>query len=225
MFAKNLLQRAQNSNIIRQPVRTFQQFSKNYQTGFDRMLLDKFSYFRVGGWWFAIFGVANIAAYGLSQLMSKDNYVYHFGYKGDRFSLFNFVKSQFGSNTFSNVAWTAPTLIALNWYLKSRGVSNLVLTKFFALSLFSSYIFLSALSPKTGLNVRPAKPFIFNFDSYGEDYTMGADQLAQSLCYFTLLYHGYWTIALPFMAFDLLYYGPSTLGGPFSAIAGAFMFL
>jgi len=189
------------------------------------MLSDKFSYFRVGGWWFALFGVANIGAYGLSLLMPKDNYIFHFGYKGDRFSIFNFLKSQVGSNTFSNVVWTAPTLIALNFYLRNKGVSHLVLSKFFILSLLSSYVFLSALSPSSGLNIRPAKGLIPNFDSYGPDYTMGADQLAQSLCYFTLLYHGYWTIALPFMAFDMLYYGPSTLGGPFAAVAGAFMFL
>jgi hypothetical protein len=54
---------------------------------------------------------------------------------------------------------------------------------------------------------------------------MGADQLAQSILYFTILYHGYWSFALPFMALDVLYYGPSTLGGLLAAIAGAFMFL
>jgi len=189
------------------------------------MLVDKLSFFGVGGWWFALFGLANVGAYGLSHLMAKDNYTFHFAYKGDRFSLFNFIKSQFGSNTFANVAWTAPTLIGLNWYLRNLGVSNVVLTKFFFLSLISGYTFLSALSPQSGLNVRPLSGFLPKFDSYGSDYTMGADQLAQSLCYFTLLYHGYWTIALPCMAFDLLYYGPSTLGGPISAVAGAFMFL
>lgn len=225
MFAKKFLANAKNSSLVSQPVRTFQQFSKNYQTGFDRMLLDKFSFFKVGGWWFALFGVANVAAYGLSMFMPKDNYIFHFGYKGDRFSIFNFLKSQFGSNNFTNVAWTAPTLIALNWYLKSRGVSNLVMAKLFGLTLLSNYVFLSGLNAQTGLNVRPIAKFIPCFDSYGDNYTMGADQLAQSLCYFTLLYHGYWAVALPCMAFDFLYYGPSTLGGPFSAVAGAFMFL
>ena len=125
------------------------------------------SYFRFGGWWFALFGVANAAAYGLSKFMPKDNYVYHFGYKGDRFSIFNFLKSQFGSNSFSNVIWTAPTLIGLNWYLKSRGLSNLVLTKLFFLTLISSYIFLSAINAKTGLNVRPLSKVFPSFDSYG----------------------------------------------------------
>jgi hypothetical protein len=64
------------------------------------------------------------------------------------------------------------------------------------------------------------------FDSNANDgsYTMGADQMAQALCYFTLLYHRYWMIALPLMAFDTLYYGPSTLGGPAAAITGALMF-
>jgi hypothetical protein len=125
------------------------------------------------------------------------------------------------------VIWTAPTLIALNWYLHSK-VGALVLTKLFALTLFSSYIFISAFGgQKHPLNVRPIAGFLPKFDSYASDgsYTMGADQVAQSLFYFTVLYHGYWPVALGLMTFDALYYGPSTLGGPFAAVAGAFMFL
>lgn len=100
------------------------------------------------------------------------------------------------------------------------------MTKYFFLTMASIYIFYSALGPQTGYNVRPLKNYITKFDSYADDgsYTMGADQLAQSLCYMALLYNGYWTIALGFMTFDVLYYGPSTLGGPAAAIAGAFMF-
>ena len=51
--------------------------------------------------------------------------------------------------------------------------------------------------------------------------TMGADQLAQSILYFTLFYHRYYMVGLGFMAWDFMYYGPQTMGGPLSAfIAG-----
>jgi hypothetical protein len=42
------------------------------------------------------------------------------------------------------------------------------------------------------------------------NYYMGADQLAQSLIYFTLLYHRLWYLAAQLMLFDLLYNGPYT---------------
>ena len=107
-----------------------------------------------------------------------------------------------------------------------KRVGQLVMTKFFGLSLLSSFIFLSAINPASALNVRPLSPYFPKFDSYAADgsYYMGADQMAQALCYFTLFYHRYWMIALPCMAFDFLYYGPSTLGGLFAGAAGALMF-
>jgi hypothetical protein len=57
------------------------------------MLIDKLRYFGVNGWWFALFGLANVGAYGASLLMNTDNYKYHFGYRADRSSLFSFFKS------------------------------------------------------------------------------------------------------------------------------------
>ncbi len=106
-------------------------------------------------------------------------------------------------------------------------VGSLTMTKFFALSLASSYIFISAFHPQSGLNYRPLSHYFPKHDSNANDgsYYMGADQMAQSIIYFTLLYHGLWTVALPVMAFDLLYYGPSTLGGIAAPIVGSFMFL
>jgi len=215
----------QNQLLVKQPIRHFQQFSKNYMNGFDRMLVDKNNMFKIGGWMFTLFGVANIAAYGASHLMTPENYRYHFAYEGERYSMSRFFKAMVGSNTFANVAWTAPTLIALNWYMHCK-VGSVVMMKFFFLTMVSTYIFYSALGPQTGLNVRPLQPYLIKFDSYADDgsYTMGADQLAQSLCYFALLSGGYWSLALGFMAFDTLYYGPSTLGGPVAAVAGALMF-
>ena len=61
------------------------------------------------------------------------------------------------------------------------------------------------------------------FDSYANDnsYYMGADNLANGLIYFTLLYHRMWFVAVPFMAFDFLYYGGSGMGGPSAALIAA----
>jgi hypothetical protein len=223
MFTRKLYARSQQ--LTSHPKRAFQQFGKTYQTGFDRMVLDKLSFFRFGGYWFALFGVGNAVAYGASLLMNKDWYRYHFAYTAETSSLFRVFKSMMGSENFSNVVWTAPALIGLNWYMHGK-VGPLVMTKFFFMSLFSSYIFLSAFNPQSELNFRPIQGVLPKWDSYADDgsFTMGADQMAQAICYFTLLYHRYWLIALPLMAFDVLYSGPSTLGGPAAAIAGAFMF-
>jgi hypothetical protein len=223
MLSKNLLKAKQ---LINQPSRAYQQWGKTYQTGFDRMLLDKLSFTGLGSNWFVIFGLLNGLAYGASHLMRKEDYLYHFAYDGQRSSLFNAFKSMFGSNTFANAVWTVPSLIGCGWYLGGK-LGQIKTTKFFALSLFSSYIFLSAANPQSGLNIRPLRSFIYKFDSYSDEgkYTMGSDQICQAVIYMTLLYHRQWLIALPCMAFDVLYYGPSTLGGPLAALAGAFMFL
>lgn len=130
-----------------------------------------------------------------------------------------------GSDNLANAIWTVPSIIGLNFYMLQR-VGPLIMTKFFFLSLFSTFIFWSAFNPQSGLNVRPLKNLLFKFDANAEDgtYYMGADQIAQAIIYFALLHNGMWTLALPLMACDVLYYGPATLGGPGSAVVGAFMF-
>ena len=195
-------------------------------SGLDRTLIDKLSWFGIRGHWFALFGVANLLGYGAHLLMPKDWFYYHFAYSTYPARMFKPLKSMIGSDNFWNVLWTAPSLIGLNFYMNQR-LGPLVMTKFFALSFASSFIFLSAFNPDSGLNVRPFKRFAPKFDSNADDgsYYMGADQMAQALIYFTLLYHRLWYVALPFMAFDVLYYGPSTIGGPAAAIVGALTFL
>jgi len=93
--------------------------------------------------------------------------------------MFTPFKAMIGSNTFANAVWTAPSIIALHFYLQPR-VGPLVMTKLFALTLASTFIFWSAFNPKTGLNYRPLSHFVLRFDSYGQkgDYYMGADQVA-----------------------------------------------
>jgi hypothetical protein len=59
-------------NLLVKPSRRhFQQYGRSYMTGFDRMLGDKLSHFRVNGHWFALFGVANILAYGAHLFMDN----------------------------------------------------------------------------------------------------------------------------------------------------------
>ena len=59
----------------------------------------------------------------------------------------------------------------------------------------------------------------------GKDYYMGADQLVQSILYFTLLYHRLYTVSLVFAAFETAYYGPMSIGGPMAGIVGALTLL
>lgn len=194
-------------------------------TGFDRTLVDKLSFLKVNGHWFAIFGLMNALAYGASLFMPKDWYTYHFGYRAYPTSVFKFFKSQFGSNTLANVIWTAPVLVLLSGFMHKK-VGPIAMSKFFFLSMFSSFIFISAFNPQSGLNYRPLAKLFPKWDSYADDgsYYMGSDQMCQALCYFALMYHRYWYLAFGFIAFDVLYYGPSTLGGPIAGAAGALMF-
>jgi hypothetical protein len=189
------------------------------------MLVDKLSWFKINGNWFAVFGLLNLIGYGASLLMTKEQYRYHFAYANKPPKIFQPIKSFVGSEKLANVIWTAPSLILLNFYMHQR-VGSLVMTKFFGLSVAASFIFMSAFNPDSGLNVRPLKRFSPNFDSHAEDgsFYMGADSLAGSLIYFTLFYHRMWYVAMPFMAFDLMYYGPMASGALFAPIAGALMF-
>lgn len=162
--------------LVSQPARRYQQWGKTYKSGFDRMLLDKLSFTGLGGNWFVLFGLLNGLGYAASLLMRQEDHKFHFAYDGSRYSAFRVFKSMIGSNTFANAVWTVPSLIGVGWYLNSKlGATRT--TKFFALSLFSSFIFLSAANPQSGLNIRPLQPYFLKFDSYGNDgsYTMGSD--------------------------------------------------
>lgn len=156
LSSKNFLSKlaSKNQQLIAQPARAYQTWGKLYKTGFDRMLLDKLSFSGIGGNWFVLFGLANALAYGASLFMTKDQYLYHFSYDGERSALFRPFKSMMGSNNLANAIWTAPSIIGFGWYLNNR-LGSLKLTKFFGLTLFTSYVFLSAVSPQSGLNFRP----------------------------------------------------------------------
>jgi hypothetical protein len=121
------------------------------------MLLDKYKWSHFGGHWFALFGFLNIAAYGAHIYMKdKENYNYHFSYTADARKLFKPIKAMVGSDNFYNIVWTAPALIGLDLYLH-RHFGSLFMTKFFALTVFTSFAFYSIFTPQSGLNFRPLK--------------------------------------------------------------------
>ena len=157
----------------------FQTFGKEDLTGFDRMLMDKLQWTRINGHWFTLFGGLNLLAYGAHLFMNKDQYRYHFSYEGRIPRFFTPVKAMMGSEHLANVIWTAPSLIGLSLYMLNK-VGPLVMTKFFFLSVASTFIFWSAFNPTTGLNYRPLYKFLPKFDSFAEDgsFYQGADQLA-----------------------------------------------
>ena len=145
-------------------------------TGFDKMLGDKINWFRVGGNWFALFGIANLLSYGYYLVADKDQFYYHFAYTTYPGRLFKNIKSQFGTDNLLSVSWTAPSLILANLYMNKK-VGSLIMTKFFFLSLFGCVLFRSTFNPDSGLNFRPLRPFLPKFDSNADDgsYYMGAD--------------------------------------------------
>ena len=77
------------------------------------MLLDKFR--SVPGLGqvsvFSILGLANVVGYGLSLVMNKDAYRYHFAYDGAGKHSTNFLKSLMGSESMVNTALNAGILI------------------------------------------------------------------------------------------------------------------
>ena len=199
------------------------------------MLLDKYCHmpFLRKISWFSLFGVVNAACYGLSHMMSEDDYVYYFGYKGQgRYT--DAVRSLFGSNNLVNAAWTVPSLIFVGGYMHSK-VGYLIMGKFTALSLFGTVAFMTAFNPTSDYSLIPnfrvlgnSLPVKWDCNGYHSKfgpYYMGADSLAGSIWYFALFYNKMWTVSLALMAFDMCYYGPQFMGGPLAAMFGAMTLL
>ena len=200
------------------------------------MLLDKFCHMPIlrKTPWFALFGLINGACYGLSYMMSEEDYVYYFGYKGEgRYS--DLIRAQVGSNTLTNAMWTAPALIVGGMYMHKQ-VGYMTMGKFTLMSLLGIAAFQTAFNPSNHYTFLPNvrvfndKTFGVKFDSMGYHpklgcYFMGADNMAMSLIYFAAFYHRMWALGLGFALFDTLYYGPQFAGAPLSAMIGAMTLL
>ena len=80
--------------------------------------------------------------------MAKKNYEYHFGYIGGSGILKTaWIKSQFGSDKLTNVAWTAPFLVGLGVHMHSS-IGYLKMLQFLPLCIISIAVTQRAFSPK-----------------------------------------------------------------------------
>ena len=99
---------------------------------------------------FYLFGLGQLFGYGLSFVMEKDSYDYHFKYTGHK-RFFQPLKSMFGSTHFSNVSWTAGFIVFTGHFLQNK-VGTLATTKCFGISLLAAYLGLTALGSPNPLS-------------------------------------------------------------------------
>jgi len=119
--ASRLFLKARPSNgLVQQPKRFYQSYDHRlYKTGFERMTMDKFEWSGlslIGGMGFVLWGLGNIGVFGLSKVMHKENFDYHFSYTGNG-KFLQPLKSMIAADSLSNVAWTAPSLIGGGLFL------------------------------------------------------------------------------------------------------------
>ena len=182
------------------------------------MLVDKITWSRAPGHWFAMFGIAQFTLYGFSLISNTENFDYYFGYTGDgRF--FQPFRSMIASERFYNAAGNSFALIVGGTYLQSK-IGVMASTKFFAMTLLSTYLFtvsFGVASPLSSLNLRPLwHKFINNSSNFDDEkkQMMGADGLAFAVIYMILFYHRLFPIAAALAVSDVSYYGPFGIGAP-----------
>ena len=185
------------------------------------MLMDKFAWARQKGHWFALFGLGNLACYGLSLFSMSETYQYHFAYEGTG-RMWQPLRSMIGSEKLANVAWTAPALIIGGTYLQGK-LGVLATSKFFAMALMSTYLFTCCFGPRTFLGEIALRPYLKNllvdFDCVNEKTKtmIGADGMACSVMYMIFFYHRMWIASAVFAATDIAYYGLYGAGAPLCA--------
>ena len=221
MFKTSIAQRVLLSNknqLVKQTIRRYQQFEGPYKTGFERMVADKVSWARLetlSGMGFVFWGLANLGVFGLSMVMRKENFDYHFTYTGNGKFLQPF-KSMMAAESINNVAWTAPLLIGGGLYLP-RKVGSMTALKFFGLSLFASYAATCTFGPASrtsNMNIRWIFPKEMRWDSIDNDRKrmLGADLMAGCVGYSCLFASGYWGVGAALAVLDVAYYGPMGFG-------------
>lgn len=165
----------------------------------------------------------------MSLVSHKANFDYHFSYNRDgRF--FQPFRSMLASDKFLNVAWTAPLLIGGGAYLQSK-IGALASTKFFLLSIISTYLWTTTFGPQTQLGQLSLKPLYdkmmpewSNFD-LKSGQMVGADGIAHSVMYMILFYHRMWPVAGAIALFDVSYYGLYGVNAPATAAFAALTLL
>jgi hypothetical protein len=101
------------------------------------------------------------------------------------------------------------------------------MTKFFFVSLVSTFFFMTTFNPQTKFNFRPLHFALPKFDSNADDgsYFMGADSMATSIILFTLFYHRLYIFAGALSVAEILYNGPAAAGGPAAALVSALILI
>ena len=189
------------------------------------MLHDKAKWFGLsgmGGIGFAAWGVANLSVYGLSLVMDKENWDYHFVYKGNGKFLQPF-KSMMASDSFVNVAWTAPSLIGGGMLLQAKCGSRATF-KLFLASLVASYLTTTCMGPTTfnsHMNIRSYMPMRWDCIDTKRGTMVGADLMAGTCLYSLCFAYGLWHVGLAFACFDVCYYGPMGISMPVTAAVAA----
>ena len=85
MFKTSMAQRVFMQNktpLVFQPMKRFQQYGPGpYKSGLERTLEDKFIWANaqmLSGMGFVFWGICNVGVYGLSKVMTKESFDYHF---------------------------------------------------------------------------------------------------------------------------------------------------
>jgi hypothetical protein len=139
MMLNKARQMMQNSSIVNMAKRKHTVFNKKtYNTGFDRMILDKFNAIRILPKLsiFGILGLTNAFCYGLSHFMSEKDYHYYFAYEGDGRGS-KLIRGMIGTDRFANAVWTIPTLLMLGIHMQSR-VGAVTMLKFGTLTMVAT---------------------------------------------------------------------------------------
>ena len=94
----------------------FRIYNKEYASGFEHMVRDKFIWLGTTPNFWVLLGLGNLAGFGLSLLMYKQTYRQQFAYEGTG-HCFKPIKSWFASDNFANIIWTSPSLILGGLYM------------------------------------------------------------------------------------------------------------
>ena len=131
------------------------------------------------------------------------------------------------SNNLSNVAWTAPSLIAGGLFLQRRCGSQATF-KIFLATIAASYLATTCMGPTTfnsQMNVRAMMPMRWDCIDSERGEMCGADIVAGTCLYACLFSCGLWYVGIPFACFDAAYYGPQGLAMPATASIAALTML
>ena len=180
----------------------------------------------LSGMGFVFWGLCNLGVFGLSLVMHKDNFNYHFAYTGNGKFLQPF-KSMMAAEDLLNVAWTSSCLILGGFYLQQR-VGSMAAFKIFGLSLMASYLATVSLGPTTvmgQMNLRGLSPLKWDSIDSKQGRMVGADLMAGTCVYACMCAHGLWIPVAAIACVDLAYYGPMGVAMPTAAAIGALTML